>query len=113
VDAPETVADAVRLLQASGYTDDLDLTATGVHCERCDREHEPERLLVTHTYRFEGPSDPADEAIVLGVQCTTCGGRAVIVSAYGPEADPRLFEMLARLSGERAEGRGSRGVERP
>ena len=99
MEAAETVLDAVRQLEALGYTDDLRISDGRVHCAACGATHEPERLVVTHTFRFEGITDPADEAIVLGVQCPNCGVRAVIVSAYGPEADPALFDVLARLGG--------------
>jgi hypothetical protein len=99
VDAAETVLDAVRMLEVLGYTDDLRLDDGGVRCAACDTRHAPERLVITHTFRFEGASDPADEAIVLGVECPSCGTRGVIVSAYGPEADPALFELLQRDGG--------------
>ncbi|HEX5586563.1 MAG TPA: phosphoribosylpyrophosphate synthetase [Acidimicrobiia bacterium] len=100
MDAAETVLDAVRILEGLGYTDDLRLEDGGVQCSACGTRHAPERVVITHTYRFEGVSDPADEAIVLGVECPACGTRGVIVSAYGPEADPALFELLQRLGSD-------------
>jgi hypothetical protein len=99
VDAAETVLDAVRQLESQGYTDDLRLVPQRVRCDACGVEHPPERLVVTHTYRFEGASDPDDQAIVLGLECPECGKRGIIVSAYGPEADPELFEVINRLTG--------------
>ena len=48
-----------------------------------------EPVVVDRFFRFEGPSDPADEAIVLGVHCSACGARGTIVSAFGPDADVR------------------------
>ncbi len=96
--APESVAAAVTFLEQHGYTSDLRLDGAGVHCNACGITHEPSRVAVTHTYRFEGTTDPDDEAIVLGVVCGQCGARGVIVSPYGREADPAVFETLARLS---------------
>jgi hypothetical protein len=43
-------------------------------------------------------TDPADEAIVLGVECAACGVRGIVVSAYGPDADPQLIALLDRLA---------------
>ena len=97
MDAAETVLDAVRELEALGYTDQLAVEADGVRCGSCGALHSPEHLVVTHTFRFEGPSDPAEEAIVFGVGCPVCGVRGIIVSAYGPEADPALFAVIARI----------------
>jgi hypothetical protein len=55
-------------------------------------------VLVERVYRFEGPSDPADEAIVLGVCCPKCGARGIIVSAFGPDADPEVLGAVAMLA---------------
>ncbi|MGC1513560.1 MAG: hypothetical protein WA797_11660 [Acidimicrobiales bacterium] len=49
-------------------------------------------------FRFEGDSDPGDEAIVLGIECPACNRRGIIVSAYGPDADPHLLALLDRLA---------------
>ena len=97
MDAPETVLDAVRGLEALVYTDQLIVVADGVNCGSCGSHHAPEHLVVTHTFRFEGPSDPDEEAIVFGVGCPVCGVQGIIVSAYGPEADPALFEVIGRI----------------
>lgn len=88
---------AVELLAAAGYTDDLRVEASGVRCGACGLSHQADRVVVTHTFRFEGPTDPADEAIVLGIECPACGHRGIIVSAYGPDADPEVFAALQRL----------------
>ena len=98
MDTAETVTEAVQQLQSLGYETDFRLDATGIDCGACGIQHMPERLDVTHTYRFEGATNPSDEAIVLGVRCPDCDARGVIVSAYGPSAEPELFELLVRLT---------------
>jgi hypothetical protein len=97
VDSAETVTEAVRQLQSLGYDRDFEFAATGINCRACDHQHMPERLEVTHTYRFEGATNPSDEEIVLGVRCPHCEALGVIVSAYGPAAEPELFDLLVRL----------------
>ncbi len=94
MDAPETVTDAVRLLQGRGYRDDFTITTEGVHCAACGEHHRARTLVITDVFRFEGPSDPGDETIVLGVECPTCGGRGIVVSAFGPDADDQLRELV-------------------
>ena len=54
------------------------------------------RLRVLHAHRFEGPSSPEDEAIVLVIECPTCG-MGVLVSAYGPAATAEEADVLAGL----------------
>ena len=48
-------------------------------------------------YRFEGASDPDDMSIVVGLRCRICGRTGVVVSAFGPDADPRLFDILNQI----------------
>ncbi len=96
-DAPETVTEAVQLLQVKGYDAVLTVERGEIHCAACAGRHDAEALTVHHTYRFEGESDPGDEAIVLGVEIGDCGARGIIVSAYGPDADPELLALIAQL----------------
>jgi hypothetical protein len=97
VDTPETVTDAVRLLEREGFSADFTVDDSGVHCTVCDAQHAPAELRISRRFRFEGPTDPADEAIVLGVRCPTCGARGIVVSAYGPDADDQLLALIERL----------------
>jgi hypothetical protein len=98
VDAPETVADAVRLLAADGYGGEFSINESAVHCGSCAYVCEPLRVTISRTFRFEGNTDPADEAIVLGLECPECGVRGVLVSAYGPDADAGFLALVERLS---------------
>lgn len=97
VDAADTVTDAVAQLEAAGYRGDFAFGAGAVRCHACDVAHAPAELVVRHTYRFEGETDPGDEAIVLGVECPVCGVRGIVVSAYGPDASPELIELVQHL----------------
>ena len=98
MDTPETVADAVRLLAADGYEGEFSFNESALHCGSCAHACEPTRVTISRTYRFEGNTDPADEAIVLGLECPECGVRGVLVSAYGPDADAGLLALVEHLS---------------
>jgi hypothetical protein len=97
--APDTVTDAVSILRVEGYADEqLHVSGASVDCVACGASHAIDAVLVERVYRFEGPSDPADEAIVLGVRCGTCGARGIIVSAFGPDADPEVLGAVSMLA---------------
>jgi hypothetical protein len=98
MDAPETVTEAIRQLEAQGYDANFRIDAAGVHCGACGTGHMPERLVVTEMARFEGNSDPGDEEVVFAVECPDCGAKGIVVSAYGSAADPEVFEILTRLT---------------
>jgi len=96
-DMPDTVTEAVAHLRRLGYTEDLVL-----HHEGVVHEGELEAVgsaVVEHRYRFEGNSDPADEAIVLGVACPGLGRRGVLVAGFGPSMEPEHVAVLHALLG--------------
>ncbi|MEJ5255717.1 MAG: hypothetical protein WHS89_10240 [Acidimicrobiales bacterium] len=95
---PETVAEAIELLRSWGYRDDFELSPEGLRTDAESGLHDLAGARVDHTFRFEGMSDPDDEAIVLGVSCPDWGRRGIVVSAYGPSIDPEHAELLAALS---------------
>jgi hypothetical protein len=95
--APDTVTEAIALLQADGYTEDFEQTGAQMTCPVCSTANSIDRGVVERIFRFEGPSDPGDEAIVLGVRCGNCGARGTVVSAFGPDADPEAFAHLVNL----------------
>ena len=100
--SPDTVTEAVALLEAEGYTHDFnaDLEQGSTVCPACAAPHRLADAVIEREYRFEGPSDPGDEAIVLGLRCPSCGERGVLVSAFGPSADPALFTWLKSRPGQ-------------
>ena len=98
METPETVSEAVQLLESTGYGNEFFLDDHGFGCQACSQVHPPDRLVVEATYRFEGASDPGDASIVLGVRCPICGAAGVIVSAYGADAEPQLLTLLSLLA---------------
>jgi hypothetical protein len=98
VPAPESESGAITWLASQGFVSDFSLADDSLECSACQRLHPPEGLVVRHTFRFEGDTDPGDESIVLGLECPECGALGVAVSAYGPDADPGLLAVLARLA---------------
>jgi hypothetical protein len=109
VPAPDTVTDAVAFLASEGYEEDFHLCPVGILRRDEEVPHPVEGAVVDYTFRFEGPSDPSDEAIVLGVRCTEWGAKGVIVSAYGPEADPEETAILTALARRSSTGPGRTG----
>ena len=94
---PETVSAALTQLAEEGYTADFSPHAHGLHCEACGKGHAAEAALVEKVYRFEGASDPDDQAIVLGLRCPACGIKGVLVTGYGPSTDPDEIALILSL----------------
>lgn len=93
-----TVTEGVAALLAEGYGEDLRFDAGRVVCKCCGEAHDTTEVEVDVVLRFEGPSDPADEAMVLGLRCPNCGAKGALVSAFGPDADPDLATAFVYLA---------------
>ena len=94
---PTTVLDAVRLLESEGYGASFVLADGGLRCGVCGNLHQTDPAEVVRVFRFEGPSDPAEEAVVYAVRCPTCGAGGSIVSVFGPGSDPEVTDRLVML----------------
>jgi len=91
----DTVTEAVEGLKERGYTRDFNLRE---NCIICDEEkYNPEDFEIVEVYRYEGDSDPADEAVVYAVESKK-GDRGVLVSGYGISADEMTSELAKKLS---------------
>jgi len=96
--APDTVTEAVALLAAEGYTSDVLLERDVYSCAGCAQRSPIADARVERMFRFEGESDPADEMIVVGLACPSCDQKGILVSAFGPAADPEHAEALRTLA---------------
>jgi hypothetical protein len=97
VEPPSGAAEAVQVLRADGYGDSIEVSVDGIWCSGCQQTHSVTGVVQERIFRFEGASNPDDMSIVVGLRCTICGRTGVVVSAYGPDADPRLFDILNQI----------------
>ena len=91
------MARVVDRLTKAGYSDLFRGEAGGVRAVRADHLHAPEELVVESIDRFEGISDPADEAMVLAVRSSTDGCRGTYTVPYGKNMPAIDAEMVARI----------------
>lgn len=97
-EVPVTVTAAINVLRQHGYTADFELVDGALRTEDGRSPCAIDEAIVERLYRFEGPSDPGDQMIVFGLLDPTTEVRGTLAAAYGPLADPALYEHLSRLS---------------
>jgi hypothetical protein len=96
---PPTVVEEIAALRARGYLADFSVTAEGrLRCDTCRHTIEASGAVVESIARFEGASDPDDQAAVLGLLCAACDVRGVLVTAYGPTATAEEATVVVALS---------------
>jgi hypothetical protein len=99
--SPDTVTEAVNLLTSEGYTANFGVEDGKLHCGDCGELQDPSLAEIDRIFRFEGASDPDDEAIVLGIRCPHCDRLGVIVAGYGPSADADEVAVISQLIDKR------------
>lgn len=66
----ETLVEAMKRLRSSGYTHDFIASDDGnLACRACGTTQAPEHIEIRETVRFEGDSNPDDEAILFALAC--------------------------------------------
>jgi hypothetical protein len=93
----ETLSDAIDRLRAAGYRDSFRPEAGRLRALAARRLYAPEELRVDELVRFEGPSDPGDEAILFALRSEDGAVRGTFASGYGPSVDPADAEVVRRL----------------
>lgn len=93
----ETIARVVDRLSHEGYPAQFRAEPEGLRAVN-GGTYAPEDVVVEKLARFEGISDPDDEAVVFAVRAPD-GTRGTYTSTYGPEErDPIEQDVLRRLS---------------
>ncbi|MBS1586119.1 MAG: phosphoribosylpyrophosphate synthetase [Bacteroidetes bacterium] len=93
----ETVSQAIAALRAEGYTEDFNLQQNCLECRAGDFKVFHDEFVIDKFYRFEGASDPADEATVYAVSAPKYGVKGVLVNGYGVYTEDITDEMLKTL----------------
>lgn len=89
-----TVTEAIEQLKKQGFTLDLNLNQGHFACG--DQNFSAEDFEIVDLYRYEGPSDPGDEATVYAL-ASKSGLKGILVSGYGISADEPSDETLKKL----------------
>jgi hypothetical protein len=96
----DTVTQAVDGLKQRGYTIDFNLEADRISCTKTPLVLSPADFEITEFYRFEGDSDPADEAVVYAIESKD-GKKGLLVTGFGISAEGIGEEMIKKLGVKR------------
>lgn len=93
----DTVSEAVNGLKSRGYSIDFNLEKECITCHKSGLSLKPSDFEITEVYRFEGASDPADEAVVYAIESKK-GEKGVLVNGFGVSADEVDNELIGKLN---------------
>lgn len=96
-----TVTEAVNNLRQQGF--DKDFRIEGNRLVSGKEHYDADDLKIAVTYRYEGQSDPGDEATVYGIE-TNNGVKGILVIGDGIYADAASTKILKKLHLAKNEG---------
>ena len=94
----ETLSDAIARLEAAGFRDSFRPDSGRLWALAAERFFAPDALVVEEVVRFEGESDPDEQAILFALRSPAGDVRGTFATPYGPLADAASAEVLRRLS---------------
>lgn len=93
----DTVSEALNDLRRRGYVIDFNREYDCISCGEPLLSLQPNEFTITEVYRFEGPSDPADEAVVYAIESGR-GEKGILVDGFGPSSDTASESMVVKLA---------------
>ncbi len=92
-----TVTEVLQKLKEDGYTIDFNLSDNCLVCHGNSLQIHPEDFVVDKHYRFEGATDPGDEAIVYAISSTKHNIKGTLINGYGISSDPGTDKVVSAL----------------
>jgi hypothetical protein len=96
-DAMETMVDALHRFGKRGYTDEFQARPEGLRSLNTGEVFCPEDLVVEDVARFEGASDPGDQATIFALRSESGETRGTYTVTFGTYMDALDAEMVPRL----------------
>jgi hypothetical protein len=92
-----TLTERVNKGMKDGYVDNFKVTRQGLVSSKKEKTYNPSEVSIKDFYRFEGESDPADNAIMYLIE-TNDGQKGILIDAYGPYADENTNKFIAAVN---------------
>jgi len=91
-----TLTSVVNKVVKDGYTHSFKIEDKKLLSSTNDQSYEPDEVKIVNFYRFEGQSDPGDNAIMYVIE-TTDGSKGTLIDAYGAYADEGVNKFMDQV----------------
>ena len=89
----KSLATCLNRMITEGYTEDFKITDQGLESLNRHNHYKPEQIQIVNFFRFEGESDPDDNAILYVIE-TNDGTKGTLVDAYGVYNDAKVTRFM-------------------
>lgn len=92
-----TLSEITNKLTEEGYELDFNVTENTTDGPGKYLQAHPDEFVIDKIYRFEGFSDPEDEAVVYAISSTVKEMKGVLINGYGAYADEKTNNLVKQL----------------
>jgi hypothetical protein len=92
-----SLSEVMNELRNRGYNEDFNLQSDCLHCQGGKLALHPDDFNIDRFYRFEGASDPADQAIPYAISSEKYNLKGILVNGYGASSDALTDAMIQKL----------------
>jgi len=92
-----SLSEVINALAKQGYTLDFNLKSNQIAGADNPVQAFPEQFLIDKHYRFEGESNPDDEAIVYAISSVDGKTKGILVNGYGTTSESCGDDIIKKL----------------
>ena len=89
----KSMATCLNKIVSEGFTEGFKVTDDGLEALNNHHIYHPDEIQVVNFFRFEGESDPDDNAILYVIQ-TNDGTKGTLIDSYGTYTDPNITRFM-------------------
>lgn len=89
----KSLSSCLGKVMRDGYTHDMKIENGVIQSLQSEKTYYPHEIKVVNFFRFEGLSDPEDNAILYIIE-TRDGTKGTLVDAYGIYSDPEIDKFM-------------------
>ncbi|HEX8059888.1 MAG TPA: hypothetical protein VF473_03085 [Cyclobacteriaceae bacterium] len=91
-----TLSEATNKAVEKGFTESFKVVGKGLTTETETKFYSPEEIRIDNFFRFEGYSDPMDNAILYLIE-TNDNVKGTLIDSYGAYADAKLSKYIREV----------------
>lgn len=93
-----TLVDSLNRLKEQGYTIDFNVREDCIFCAGENVALSPKNFKIDNVVRFEGATNPDDQAILYAISSKNSDMKGILVNGYGISADSAIDAIVSQLS---------------
>ncbi len=93
----KTVTEIIESLREEGYIHDFSLSDENLQINNeSGTQYSPGELIIEKTERYEGDSNPSDNAIIYAITAKD-GQQGILLDSYGAYSDPKMATVISAI----------------